>query len=285
MSNKVDNRGLLAIGVIVAVIIIALTISFGIDKFGLNKMEKEAIEYTENEDYNSAISVYTRLESKSGKSKYKQKKKEMELLSEEYDNYTQGVKKIEDGQYIPAVKKFVKIDRKESIYYDKSRKELEKIENNIVDEAQKSIDEGNTYLATSILNDYLRVVGPNEKLENLVKLASGEVLTTEPTEKNEKDKDKDKDKKKDKSDITDDLPEDVNNWVGLTTTVKVDSAYIKNEPSLDAPAITSIGYGGTITIEKTHDDGGRIWCYGTITSAKTDESFQAWISSKMLMNK
>lgn len=283
MSNKVDNRGLLAIGVIVAVIIIALTISFGIDKFGLNKMEKEAIEYTENEDYNSAISVYTRLESKSGKSKYKQKKKEMELLSEEYDNYTQGVKKIEDGQYIPAVKKFVKIDRKESIYYDKSRKELEKIENNIVDEAQKSIDEGNTYLATSILNDYLRVVGPNEKLENLVKLASGEVLTTEPTEKNEKDKDKDK--KKEKSDITDDLPQDVNNWVGLTTTVKVDSAYIKNEPSLDAPAITSIGYGGTITIEKTHDDGGRIWCYGTITSAKTDESFQAWISSKMLMNK
>lgn len=294
MSDKVEKKALLAIAAIIAMIIIALTLSFGISKSGLKKMEKEAAAYIAEEDYNSAITVYSNLITKSDNIKYKEKKKELILLSEEYDNFKKGVNKIKDKQYISAIQSLVKIERKDSIYYKRAKKELEAIEKNILEEAQTAIDKGNTYLAASILNDYVRIVGDNQKVDELIKVASGEIDITEPTETTDetsvKDKDKDKDKKKKtkkKSDkdleVVDELPEDSKDWVGKTTTIKVQSAYIKDEPNLDAAAITAIGYGGTITIEKTFDDGGRIWCYGTITSATTDETFEAWISSKMLM--
>lgn len=279
MASENRQKILIAIASIIGIIIFALMLSFGINKSGEKGLIKDAEKYMEEEDYKSAVEIYSRLISKTGEKKYRDKKEEAKKLEVEKNYYEIGVKKIKADEYISAINSFSKIDREDSIYYEKVKKELSKIEESIINEAKLNIDNDNTYLASSILNDYLRAVGDSEKAKKLLRSIEGDdVAQVDPTDENEKDNNK-----KNKTNLkTEELPRDSSKWVGKTVEIKSGKANLREDSNINGKVVGIAVEGDAITITKTYDDGGRIWCYGKITSSKTGKTETAWISSKNL---
>ncbi|QQK08549.1 SH3 domain-containing protein [Miniphocaeibacter halophilus] len=276
MASKDRQKILIAIASIIGIIIFALMLSFGINKSGEKGLIKDAEKYMEEEEYKSAVEIYSRLISKTGDKKYKDKKEEAKKLEVEKNYYEIGMKKIKADEYISAINSFSKIDREDSIYYEKVKKELSKIEESIINEAKININNDNTYLASSILNDYLRAVGDSEKAKKLLQSIEGDdVAQVDPT-------DKDDDKKNKTNLKTEELPRDSSKWVGKTVEIKSGKANLRDDSSINGKVVGIAVEGDAITITKIYDDGGRIWCYGKITSAKTGKTETAWISSKNL---
>lgn len=278
MASKYKNKTLIAIASIIGIIIFALILSFGINKSGEKGLIKDAEKYMEEEEYKSAIEIYSRLISKTGDKIYRDKKEEAEKLEVEKNYYEIGMKKIKSDEYISAINSFSKIDREDSVYYKKVQEQLKKIEESIINEAKININNDNTYLASSMLNDYLRAVGKSEDVEKLLKSIEGDnVAQVDPTDE------KEKDNKKKKTNLkTEELPKDSSKWVGKTVEIKSGKANLRNDSSISGKVVGIAVAGDAITITEIYDDGGRIWCYGKITSAKTGETETAWISSKNL---
>ncbi|WP_129582291.1 SH3 domain-containing protein [Miniphocaeibacter massiliensis] len=268
MSNNL-NRMIIAIGAIVLAIMIALVLSFAINKSTVSNLEKEANEYMQEEDYNSASTIYSKLVSKTGEKKYKKKQEEVELIIKGSRQYELGMSKIEKKEYISAIKYFKKVDEKDKVFYEKAQKQLEIVENKILLEVEEAIQDDNTYLASSILNDYISIVENSQKAQELLDSLNGTAVEED-------------DDKEEYDELVSELPENPKDWVGKTFEIKTGKANIREEAKLDSEVITTIAKGGTIVVEKIKYDGDRIWCYGTIKSAKTGETFKAWLSSKNL---
>lgn len=279
MVSKEQKNIVIAIAAIIGIVIFALILSFGINSSGEKKLEREAEAYMEKEDYKSAEDIYSRLISKTGKEKFKEERENARLLDSELKYYLSGIKKMENSEYISAIKYFTKIDRKDSLYYKKSKTEIEKIEKEVIKEAEEAISDDNSYLASSVLTDYLDSVGKSEKVEKLLKTLKDQDIA-QLDEDDDKDDDKDS---KDKKDLkTETLPSNTKEWVGKTVEIQSGKANIRDEASLESNVSGIAIEGDAIKIEKIHDDGGRVWCYGTITSAKTGKTQTGWISSKNL---
>ncbi|MDL2310676.1 SH3 domain-containing protein [Peptostreptococcaceae bacterium OttesenSCG-928-C18] len=266
MSNDNLKRVVIASSCIILIIIVALMISFGINRSSINNLIKEAEAYIKEEDYSSASSVYSKLISKTGEEEYKKKKKELDLMTVSANHYKLGMDKIENREYMNAIKYFKRIDEEDEIYYNKAQEQLQIVEDEIISEAETAISENNTYLASSILNDYIKIVGESEKASTVLASIDGAEVIDNEVEK----------------EVTGELPENAEEWIGKTFEIKSGKANIREEAKLNGKVVTTIAKGGTIMVEEILDDGERIWCYGTITSAKTGETFKAWISSKNL---
>ena len=280
MVSKEQKNIVVAIAAIIGIVIFALILSFGINSSGEKKLEKDAEAYMEKEDYKSAEDIYSRLISKTGKEKFKEERENVRLLNTELNYYLSGMKKMENSEYVSAIKYFTKIDRKDSLYYEKSKTEIGKIEKEVIKEAEEAISDDNSYLASSVLSDYLESVGKSEKVEKLLKTLKDQDIAQVDDEDEDKEKDKDS---KDKKDLeTEALPSNTKEWVGKTVEIQSGKANIRDKSSLESNVSGIAVEGDALKIEKIHDDGGRVWCYGTITSAKTGKTQTGWISSKNL---
>ncbi len=278
MVSKEQKNIVIAIAAIIGIIIFALILSFGINTSGVKKLEKDAEAYMEKEDYKSAEGIYSRLISKTGKEKFKEKRENARLLNTEFNHYSNGMKKLENSEYISAIKYFTRIERKDSLYYEKSKKEVAKIEKEVIKKAEEAISDDNSYLASSVLSDYLESVGKSEKVEKLLKTLKDQDIAQVDEDGEEKDKDS-----KNKKDLkTEALPSNTKDWVGKTVEIQSGKANIRDGASLEGKVIGIAVEGDALKIEKIHDDGGRVWCYGSITSAKTGKTQTGWISSKNL---
>lgn len=278
MVSKEQKNIVIAIAAIIGIIIFALILSFGINTSGVKKLEKDAEAYMEKEDYKSAEGIYSRLISKTGKEKFKEKRENARLLNTEFNHYSNGIKKLENSEYISAIKYFTRIERKDSLYYEKSKKEVAKIEKEVIKKAEEAISDDNSYLASSVLSDYLESVGKSEKVEKLLKTLKDQDIAQVDEDGEEKDKDS-----KNKKDLkTEALPSNTKDWVGKTVEIQSGKANIRDGASLEGKVIGIAVEGDALKIEKIHDDGGRVWCYGSITSAKTGKTQTGWISSKNL---
>ena len=268
VANK-KNGILIGISLIIALTIFAFIISLAVSKSGVSSLQNQAEKYMKNQEYQLAANSYGRLITKTGEEKFKEKREEALKLKNEFSTFSFGIEKIKNEEYISAIKYFKKIDREESIYFEKSQQELLNIENKILNQVEVEIENGDIFLANSILNDYLRIAGESEKVEKLKAKIIGE-------------DDELVDSETDSKDIVEELPSDSNKWVGMTVEIKVGRANLRAEASLDSREVGIAVQGDTIKIQKISDDGGRIWCYGVVTSQKTGKTQTAWISSRNL---
>ena len=132
------------------------------------------------------------------------------------------------------------------------------------------------YFASSILKDYVKVVGDSEKANELL----SKVNLQAPDE--DVDEDDDNTSTNVSKVETEELPENPKNWIGKTVEIKAARSNLRSEPSLDGRVVGLALKGDAISIKKIKNDGSRIWCYGTITKAKDGKQVEAWISGKLL---
>ncbi|MDO5017951.1 MAG: SH3 domain-containing protein [Lagierella massiliensis] len=275
MNLKKTDKLIIGIGGIILVIMIAIVSSYAVNKSGLKNLEKEALKYIEEEEFGPASTIYSRLYTKTGDEVYKQKKEDTINLMSESKIYARGLEKLEEGDYLSAIKIFGRIEREESEYYKLSKQKLEQAEETVLSEVRKAIEDDNVYLASSILQDYVKFAGESEKTKELlekVSVASGDAQ--EPEDESNTDV---------KVDIkTEKLPEDPSKWIGKTVEIKAERSNLRAEPSLDGQVVGLAVSGDAIQITKVKNDGARIWCYGTITKVNSGKTLQAWISGKLL---
>ncbi|MEJ8751580.1 SH3 domain-containing protein [Lagierella sp. ICN-221743] len=275
MNLKKSNKFAIGIAAIIFIIIIAIISSYAVNKSGIRKLEEEAMEYINDEDFGPASSIYSRLYTKTGDKTYQKKREETTKLKEESKVYHQGETKLEEADYFSAIKILARIDRQDSRYYEKANKKLKEAEDNIISEAKKAIEDDNVYFASSILNDYLKVVGDSEKANELL----SKVKSQTPGEDDDGEESSDTNSSKVE---TDELPESPKNWVGKTVEIKAQRSNLRAEPDLNGKVVGLAVKGDAIKIKKIKNDGSRIWCYGTITKAKDGKQVEAWISGKLL---
>lgn len=275
MNLKKSNKFAIGIAAIIFIIIIAIISSYAVNKSGIKKLEEEAMEYINDEDFGPASSIYSRLYTKTGDKTYQKKREETTKLKEESKVYHQGETKLEEADYFSAIKILARIDRQDSRYYEKANKKLKEAEDDIISEAKKAIEDDNVYFASSILNDYLKVVGDSEKANELL----SKVKSQTPGEDDDGEESSDTNSSKVE---TDELPESPKNWVGKTVEIKAQRSNLRAEPDLNGKVVGLAVKGDAIKIKKIKSDGSRIWCYGTITKAKDGKQVEAWISGKLL---
>lgn len=275
MNLKKSNKFAIGIAAIIFIIIIAIISSYAVNKSGIRKLEEEAMEYINDEDFGPASSIYSRLYTKTGDKTYQKKREETTKLKEESKVYHQGETKLEEADYFSAIKILARIDRQDSRYYEKANKKLKEAEDNIITEAKKAIEDDNVYFASSILNDYLKVVGDSEKANELL----SKVKSQTPGEDDDGEESSDTNSSKVE---TDELPESPKNWVGKTVEIKAQRSNLRAEPDLNGKVVGLAVKGDAIKIKKIKNDGSRIWCYGTITKSKDGKQVEAWISGKLL---
>lgn len=275
MNLKKSNKFAIGIAAIIFIIIIAIVSSYAVNKSGIKKLEQEAMEYINEEDFGPASTIYSRLYTKTGDKKFQQKREETTKLKEESKIYHQGETKLEEGDYLSAIKILARIDRQDSRYYEKANKKLKEAEDNIISEVNKAIEDDNVYYASSILQDYIKVVGDSEKAK--------EILSKINLQASDEETDEDDNNNKNSSNVeTVELPESPKNWIGKTVEIKAQRSNLRAEPDLNGKVVGLAVKGDAIAIKKIKNDGNRIWCYGTITKAKDGKQVEAWISGKLL---
>ncbi|WP_237036925.1 SH3 domain-containing protein [Mediannikoviicoccus vaginalis] len=276
MNLKKSSKFAIGIAAIIFIIIIAIISSYAVNKSGIKKLEEEAMSYVNDEDFGPASTIYSRLYTKTGDKKYQKEREETTKLKSESKIYHQGETKLEEGDYLSAIKILVRIDRQDSRYYEKANGKLKEAEDNIISEVNKAIEDDNVYFASSILKDYVKVVGDSEKANELL----SKVNLQAP--------DEDTDEENGNTNInssnveTEELPESPKNWVGKTVEIKAQRSNLRAEPDLNGRVVGLAIKGDVIKIKKIKNDGNRIWCYGTITKSKDGKQVEAWISGKLL---
>ena len=272
MNLKKSSKIAIGIGAIIFIIIIAIISSYAVNKSGLKKLEQEAVGYINDEEFGPASTIYSRLYTKTGDKKYEKEREETLKLKEESKIFHQGESKLKDGDYLSAIKILARIDREGSKYYEEANKKLKEAEDSIISEVNKAIDDDNVYLASSILKDYVKIVGDSEKANALLSKVNLDVLDEDTVGSN--------------SNVTDvetvELPQNPENWIGKTVEIKAERSNLRSQPSLDGKVVGLALEGDAIEIKKIKNDGNRIWCYGTVTNLRDGKKVEAWISGKLL---
>ena len=276
MNLKKSSKFAIGIAAIIFIIIIAIISSYAVNKSGIKKLEEKAMGYVNDEDFGPASTIYSRLYTKTGDKKYEKEREETAKLKEESKVYHQGEAKLEEGDYLSAIRILARIDRQDSRYYEKANGKLKEAEDNIISEVNKALEDDNVYFASSILKDYVKVVGDSEKANELL----SKVNLQAPDE--DVDEDDDNTSTNVSKVETEELPENPKNWIGKTVEIKAARSNLRSEPSLDGRVVGLALKGDAISIKKIKNDGSRIWCYGTITKAKDGKQVEAWISGKLL---
>ena len=275
MNLKKSSKFAIGIAAIIFIIIIAIISSYAVNKSGIKKLEEEAMSYVNDEDFGPASTIYSRLYTKTGDKKYQKEREETTKLKSESKIYHQGETKLEEGDYLSAIKILARIDRQDSRYYEKANAKLKEAEDNIISEANKAIEDDNVYFASSILKDYVKVVGDSEK--------ANELLSKVNLQAPDEDTDEEDDNSTNSSNVkTEELPESPKNWVGKTVEIKAQRSNLRAEPDLNGRVVGLAIKGDVIKIKKRKNDGNRTWCYGTITKSKDGKQVEAWISGKLL---
>ena len=275
MNLKKSSKFAIGIAAIIFIIIIAIISSYAVNKSGIKKLEEEAMSYVNDEDFGPASTIYSRLYTKTGDKKYQKEREETTKLKSESKIYHQGETKLEEGDYLSAIKILARIDRLDSRYYEKANGKLKEAEDNIISEVNKAIEDDNVYFASSILKDYVKVVGDSEK--------ANELLSKVNLQAPDEDTDEEDDNITNSSNVeTEELPESPKNWVGKTVEIKAQRSNLRAEPDLNGRVVGLAIKGDVIKIKKIKNDGNRIWCYGTITKSKDGKQVEAWISGKLL---
>lgn len=275
MNLKKSSKFAIGIAAIIFIIIIAIISSYAVNKSGIKKLEEEAMSYVNDEDFGPASTIYSRLYTKTGDKKYQKEREETTKLKSESKIYHQGETKLEEGDYLSAIKILARIDRQDSRYYEKANGKLKEAEDNIISEVNKAIEDDNVYFASSILKDYVKVVGDSEK--------ANELLSKVNLQAPDEDTDEEDDNSTNSSNVkTEELPESPKNWVGKTVEIKAQRSNLRAEPDLNGRVVGLAIKGDVIKIKKIKNDGNRIWCYGTITKSKDGKQVEAWISGKLL---
>lgn len=275
MNLKKSSKFAIGIAAIIFIIIIAIISSYAVNKSGIKKLEEEAMSYVNDEDFGPASTIYSRLYTKTGDKKYQKEREETTKLKSESKIYHQGETKLEEGDYLSAIKILARIDRQDSRYYEKANGKLKEAEDNIISEVNKAIEDDNVYFASSILKDYVKVVGDSEK--------ANELLSKVNLQAPDEDTDEEDDNSTNSSNVeTEELPESPKNWVGKTVEIKAQRSNLRAEPDLNGRVVGLAVKGDVIKIKKIKNDGNRIWCYGTITKSKDGKQVEAWISGKLL---
>lgn len=279
MKLQKINRFAIGIGAIIFVLIISLVASYVVSQSSLGKLEREAENYISSGEYGPASTIYARLYTKTGDEKYKVKRDDTIKMKTEAKVYEQGINKLDEGDYLSAIRIFNRIDREESQFNKQAKEKLKEAESNILNEVKQAMDDDNVYLASSILKDYVKMAGETEESKKLLQrvnkaVGEGEEVASEDGES---------DTSTNVADIkTEELPEDPKNWVGKTVKIQSPRSNLRQEPNLEGKVVGLALSGDPIQITKVQNDGSRMWCYGTITNLRNGKSIKAWISSKNL---
>ncbi|EFI41712.1 hypothetical protein HMPREF0629_00336 [Peptoniphilus sp. oral taxon 386 str. F0131] len=184
---------------------------------------------------------------------------------------------ILDGSYLVAVTKFKEVIPEDTLNFSKSQDKINELENIILEKAVKALDNGNFEQAIDIVNEYLKIVPESANAQKIKDTIKKSQTKDEPTVSESLEESPEFDKNR---------AEMAKKAEGLLNTyqkVTEENANLRNNPSLDADVITVLPLDSDLYIKDTKIEGlERIWCNVEAKNAITGETFNGWISNKLM---
>lgn len=277
MKNKNLTLAVILIAICTVLILAILFIPKIVNK---NKMEKLAEKYMETGNYSEAIDIYNKLIEKTNDDEYVDKLEKGKKLLNSTENFNEGKKEFEKGNYEKSVLKLKEVSKDDTKNYKNAGKLIEDIKTIYIEKISKSVENNKTFDTESQIAEYVKIFGNDENIKALKekvdlnieeekKKKEKEELDAkkEQLEKMEKElENKKKEKKSEK-----------NNEITSGNYVVSDKANIYSIPDSKSKAITWVSKGATVDIYESEEYNGELWIKGRITSIVTNNSYVAWI--------
>ena len=259
------------------IIILILSISFAGLKLAFRFNDKElltsGINSIEEGSYDKALKEFMSIRNKNlSKEKIDQARAliKSDRANKEGDNF------IISGDYLNAAKSFRKVIEEDGKNYKSAQDKILGLEKIFLDRAKREVEENNPEKAKNTLSSFLQVIPESAKATALL-----EELKGQKTENSGKIDEKTESEEEDKTRA--DLVSQGQALLNSYQKVLWDNANLRKGPSINSEIITSLSKGTDLYIKDTKIEGNkRIWCLVETKNEKTGESFEGWISNKVM---
>lgn len=259
------------------IIILILSLSFaGLKlafRFNDKKLLTSGINSIEEGSYDKALKEFMSIRNKNlSKEKIDQARAliKSDRANKEGDNF------IISGDYLNAAKSFRKVIEEDGKNYKSAQDKILGLEKIFLDRAKREVEENNPEKAKNTLSSFLQVIPESAKATALL-----EELKGQKTENSGKIDEKTESEEEDKTRA--DLVSQGQALLNSYQKVLWDNANLRKGPSINSEIITSLSKGTDLYIKDTKIEGNkRIWCLVETKNEKTGESFEGWISNKVM---
>ncbi|MDO5041324.1 MAG: hypothetical protein Q4D95_04460 [Peptoniphilus sp.] len=203
-----------------------------------------------------------------------------QALNKSEDFYKAGIKFMSQGKFIDAIKNFKQVLSEDAENYANSQNRISELEEIILQDAEKYIENGDYIGSLSLLNQYISVIDESAKAQNMKNfiLKSDSYAGTSDIDTSEEYVEIEKSRAE--------IIKKSETLINTYQKIAVEKANLRAEPSIESEIITVLPKESELYIYNTKIEGvERVWCEVKAVNSVTKEEFDGWISSNTIESK
>ncbi len=244
-----------------------------------NRNFQEAKAYLERGEYKEAVN---KLKALKNNPDYETSPlfEKAQALSKSENFYEAGNKFMSQGEFIEAIKNYKQVLSEDKENYANSQNRISELEEIILQDAEKHVENNDYAGALNLLNQYISVIEESAKAQNMKNfiIKSNSSKNTANLDTSEEYVEIEKSRAE--------ISKKAESLINTYQKIAIEKANLRTEPSIEAEIITALPKDSELYIYSTKIEGvERIWCEVKAVNSVTKEQFDGWISSNTIESK